>query len=837
MQSTYLWIVIIKVKYLLYKTIEMRKVLSLLALSLTFLSLASYAQTKTGRISGTVIDGSTKTIESATITLLSLKDSSVVKMSVADKTGKYEFENVPEGRYVVVISAVGHNKGVSENVEITAASSAVVVKTIELIPQAQAMSGVTVTAKKPAIEQKPGKMVVNVDASPTNAGLTAMELLEKSPGVTVDNDGNISVKGKQGVMILVDGKPTYMSGADLAALLKNMQSTSIDQIEIMTNPPAKYDASGNSGIINIKTKKGIIKGMNGNANLGYTQGLYARFNGGVNLNYRNNKVNIFGGYNGGTYQGYNRLAIDRKLYDVDKVTLLRTIDQVSRPHFEGVYHNTKLGMDYNFTKKDVIGFVFNGNFNTNDEDPYSNTNIRDNNGKLLNKLESFANNRRTSSNYTTNLNYKHTFDSTGREISADADWAFYDNKNRTSLLTKSYDAENQHIPGQDVLMPGNIPSTIKIYSAKVDYVHPFKSGLRLEAGAKTSFVKTDNKVNYQRNGVDAIDRNNHFIYDENINAAYAILSRSIKKWELTAGLRVENTIAKGHQLSNDSSFKRNYTNFFPNVGAGFNMNEKNQFNLSYSRRIMRPDYDDLNPFIFFLDSLTYGQGNPYLTPQFTNNFELSHTFNRFLTTTVNYTNTSDIITDLLKQNTEKNITYQTKDNFSSMKQWGVSVMANIPVKKWWNANIYTNVFHNSYSGLYNNDPIHIAFTSFLGNITNSFTLGKGWNAEISGWYRSKAAEGILVARAMGAMNTAITKQMLKGKGTLKLGVRDVLWTQKFSGYAKYSDVDVTIDSRRDSRQFNLSFSYRFGKKNIAPARRKTGGADDEQSRVKSGGGN
>lgn len=815
----------------------MRKVLSLLALSLTFLSLASYAQIKNGRILGAVIDGSTKTIESATITLLKAKDSSVVKMAIADKSGKYEFENVPEGRYIVAISAVGHEKGFSAPVEISAASTAVEVKTIELVPQAQAITGVTVTAKKPAIEQKPGKMVVNVDASPTNAGLTAMELLEKSPGVTVDNDGNISVKGKQGVMILVDGKPTYMSGADLAALLKNMQSSSIDQIEIMTNPPAKYDASGNSGIINIKTKKGIVKGMNGNANVGYTQGLYARFNGGANLNYRNNKLNVFGGYNGGTYEGYNRLLIDRKLYAADKVTLLRTIDQVSRPHFEGVYHNAKVGMDYYFTKKDVAGVVINGNFNTNDEDPYSNTNIRDNTGKLMSKLESFGDNSRKSSNITTNFNYKHTFDSTGREISTDLDWAYYDNDSRTSLLTRSFNEYNQHIPGQDVLMPGVIPSVVKIYSAKVDYVHPFKSGLRLEAGAKTSFVNTDNKVNYQRNGVDAIDRNNHFIYDENINAAYAILSRSIKKWELTAGLRLENTIAKGHQVSNDSSFKRNYTNLFPNIGAGYNMNEKNQFNLSYSRRIMRPDYGSLNPFIFFLDSLTYGQGNPYLTPQFTNNFEFSHTYNRFLTTTINYTQTTDIITELLKQDTEKNITFQTKDNFSTMKQWGVSVMANIPVRKWWNANIYTNVFRNSYKGLYNNDPVEIGFTSFLGNITNSFTLGKGWNAELSGWYRSKAAEGILVASAMGAMNSAITKQMLKGKGTLKFGVRDILWTQKFNGYAKYSDVDVTINSRRDSRQFNMSFTYRFGKKNIAPARRKTGGADDEQNRVNSGGGN
>jgi iron complex outermembrane recepter protein len=559
--------------------------------------------------------------------------------------------------------------------------------------------------------------------------------------------------------------------------------------------------------------------------------------GGVNLNYRNNKVNLFGGYNGGTYEGYNKMIIDRKLYDADKVTMLRSIDQVSRNHFQGDYHNLKLGMDYYFSKKDVAGFVVNGNFNNNDQDSYSNAYIRKPDHNVMQRLESAGTQNGNSSNLTTNFNYKHTFDSTGREISADVDYAYYDNKNLTTLLTKTYDNNGSHDPANDVSMPGRIPSVVKIYSGKIDYVHPFKSGLRLEAGLKTSFVNTDNKVNYLRNGAEATDRNNHFIYDENINAGYAILSRSIKKWEVNAGLRVENTIAKGHQLSNDSSFKRDYTNFFPNVGVGYNMNEKNQFNLSYARRISRPNYDDLNPFIFFLDSLTFQQGNPYLTPQFTNNVEFTHTYNRFLTTTLNYTRTTDIITDLLKQNTEKNLTYQTKDNFSSMTQWGISVMANIPASKWWNINLYTNVFNNDYKGLYNNDPVHVQFTSFLGNITNSFVLGKGWNAEVSGWYRSKSTEGVLVANPMGALNGAITKQLFDKKATLKIGVRDILWTQRFSGYVKYSDIDVTINNRRDSRQFNMSFTYRFGKKNIAPARRKTGGADDEQSRVKSGGGN
>ncbi|MEP7372583.1 MAG: TonB-dependent receptor [Chitinophagaceae bacterium] len=830
----------------------MRKILTLLTVVLA-LSFVGHAQLNNtpeadakelkGKIRGTVVDGSTKTIESATIALLRTKDSSVAKMSIADKTGKFEFENIAFGQYMVSITAIGHNKGYSETFDINASNLSVTLKTIELIPQAKAISGVTVTSKKPFIEQKPGKTVLNVEASPTNAGLNALELLEKSPGVSVDNDGNISLKGKQGVLILVDGKPTYMSGADLTALLKTIQSTSLDQIEIMTNPPAKYDAAGNSGIINIKTKKGIIKGMNGNANLGYTQGLYGRINGGINLNYRNNKLNIFGGYNGGNWEGYNDLKIGRNFYEADKTTLKGSSDQLSRPHFKGIYNNAKLGLDYNLTKKDILGVVVNGNFSNGDEDPRSVSNVRFANGDIDYKIRSKGENNRKSSNISTNLNYKHTFDSTGREITVDLDQAHYNNRSNTSLNTQIFDADDIK-DGSDIILNGTIPSYINIYSAKVDYVHPFKSGLKLEAGLKTSFVKTDNEVGYLRNSggewsVD--DRSNHFIYKENINAAYAIFSKTIKKWELTAGLRLENTIADGHQIKSDSTFKRNYTSLFPNVGIGYNANEKNQFNLSYSRRITRPDYDALNPFVFFLDSLTYGQGNPYLQPQYTNNIEVSHTYNRFLTTTFNYTQTDDIITQMLKQNTEKKVTYQTHENFSTMKQIGLAVSANVPVKKWWNANIYTNVFNNHYTGIYQNgttnDPIDVQFTSFMANVTNSFTLGKGWSAEVSGWYRSKAAEGLLVANEMYAVNSAVSKQMFKKKATLKLGVRDIFYTQQFSGYAKYSDVDVVIASKRDSRQLNLSFNYRFGKNNIAPARRKRGGADDEQSRVNSGGGN
>jgi len=823
----------------------MTKNLKLLPVILTlsiFGILQAAAQTNElkGRITGTVVDGNTKTIESATIALQRSKDSTVAKMSVADKTGRFEFDNIPAGVYFVSVAAVGHNKGFSDVFEINESNQNIVLKTIELTPQPKSIAGVTVTSKKPFIEQKAGKTVLNVDASPTNAGLNVLELLEKSPGVTLDNDGNISLKGKQGVLILIDGKPTYLAGADLAAYLKTLQSSTLDQIEIMSNPPSKYDAAGNSGIINIKTKKGVVKGMNGSANLGYSQGVYGRLNGGVNLNYRNKKLNLFGGYNGGTWEGYNRLTIERKFYQADKSTVEGTSDQLSRPHFKGVYNNFKVGMDYNFSKKDVAGIVVNGNFSDGDEDPTSLSNIRHADGEIDYKLRSHALNNRNSTNLSTNINYKHTFDSTGREFSFDFDRAYYSNESNTSLTTEILDA-NGIENGDDVVLVGFIPSEINIYSGKADYIHPFRNGLKMEAGLKTSFVKTDNQVGYQRNsgnGWQTDDRSNHFVYQENINSAYVIMSRTIKKWELNAGLRLENTIAKGHQLKNDSSFTRDYTSLFPNVGIGYNANEKNQFNFSYSRRITRPNYEALNPFVFFLDSLTYGQGNPYLQPQFTNNFEVSHTFHRFLTTTFNYTQTDDIITQLLKQDTEKKITFQTQENFSKMKQIGLAVSANFPVAKWWNANIYANVFNNHYSGVYQDDPVDIQFTSFMTNVTNSFTIGKkGWSAELSGWYRSKAAEGLLVANDMGAVNTAIVKQLFQKKATLKLGVRDIFYTQRFSGYARYSDVDVNVASRRDSRQFNATFSYRFGKNNIAPARRKTGGADEEQNRVNSSGGN
>ncbi len=819
----------------------MRYLAALLFLVVTVSTTSSYAQQIAGRIVGTVTTDNQKSIEAATITLLNYKDSSLVKMSVSDQSGTFTFENISEGNYIVQVSAVGYESRFSP-VRISAENLNVILKTIQLKTQPQAMAGVTVTAKRPPIEVKAGKTVVNVDASPTNTGLNVLEILEKSPGVAVDNDDNISLKGKNGVLILIDGKQTYLSGAQLASFLRSIQANSLDQIEIMTNPPAKYDASGNAGVINIKTKKGTVRGMNGNVSLTYNQGFYPKYFAGSNFNYRNDKLNVFGSYDGGQWEGIGILTIERNFY---KSSLFNgSSDQLTTRHNKGNWNNLKLGMDYNFTKKDIAGIVLTGSINPWKNWQKSASNLRDEAGNVNKQFISDAFNGNKQKNINANFNYKHTFDSTGREISVDLNEGYY-KSNGTSLLDTRIFEEDERQVGKPIFLDGKLPSEIRIHTAKADYVHPFNKSLKLETGLKASFVNTDNNVLYKRNTGSgwAVDeqRSNHFIYKENVNAAYAILTKSIKKWEFTGGLRAENTIASGTQELNDSSFKRNYTNLFPNAGAVYNINEKHQLSAAYSRRIRRPDYEDLNPFTFFLDSLTYGQGNPYLQPEFSNRVELAHTYNRFITTTVSYTQTNSIIAEILKQFTEKKTTFQTKENFSQMQQFGFSVSANRQMLSWWNLNVYAGVFNNNYKGIYNdgskNTPVDINVTLVTGNLTNSFNFAKTWAAEVSGWFNSSPSEGLIIAKPMGAMNLGLSKQLFKKRASVKVGVRDVLNTSNFKGYSRYADVDLNVANNRkmDNPVYNISFSYKFGKNNIAPERNRNSGASEEQSRVRSGG--
>jgi iron complex outermembrane recepter protein len=826
----------------------MKKILTLLTIALTTLSFAGSAQVTGGKVTGKVIDGNTKTVEAASITLHKATDSSVAKMSVANKEGKYQFENVTEGNYFVSISAVGHSKGFSEKFTVDAAHAAIEVKTIELVPVSKNLGAVTVTSRKPLIEQRIDRTIVNVEAAVTNVGATALEVLEKSPGISVDKDGNISLKGKQGVQVYVDGRPSYLSGADLANLLRNMNANQLEQIEIMTNPPAKYDAAGNSGVINIKTKKNKQLGYNGSINLGYGQGRYPKINESVNFNYRKNKVNLFANVGYSNRKNFQDLNIQRKFIEKNTKELKSHFDQESKIRESSESINAKLGLDYYATKKTTFGVVFNGFNNPGTFNNRSNVLISDPNRVLNSITRAGTTNERKWKNFGTNLNFRHVFDSTGREVTADVDYLTYKSTNTQDLINSYYGATGIPTFTPDTLL-GSLPQDINIYTAKIDYSHPLKKGAKIEAGIKAGLVKTDNDAVYDSllNNKRILDkgRSNHFVYEENVNAAYVNLTKEFsKKLSGQFGLRLENTNAKGRSMGQafrnnvwvpfDTTFNRHYTQLFPTAYLQYTVNEKNSFGLNYGRRIERPDYADLNPFILFLDRYTFEQGNPNLQPQFSHNIELSHTFKGFLTTTLNYTKTKDIINDVLEQNTSANETFVKKSNIANQEQYGIAVSAGFPIQKWWNVNLYGNVYNNNFKGIINGDYVETAATTGQFNVSNQFKFDKGWSSELSGYYRTPGVEGIFKIRGFGMMNFGLSKQIMKGKGSVRLNVRDVLWSQKIKGDIKYSNIDAAFQQVRDSRVISAGFTYRFNKGKVNGQKRKTGGASEEQNRVKTG---
>ncbi|WP_301923964.1 TonB-dependent receptor [Ferruginibacter sp.] len=811
----------------------MKQLLNLLgAISI---SIASFAQSN-GKISGTIKEGCNQQIlKGASISLLHSSDSSLAKASITDKDGNFFFENINQGIYFLTASYIGRKTVNSKSFVLSADKPTVVVEVLQLLPNDKDLKDVTVISKKAFIERKIDKTVVNVDASVTNAGSTAMDVLEKSPGVTVDKDGNISLKGKQGVMIMLDGKPSFLSGAELANLLRNMSAANLDQIEIMTNPSAKYDAAGNSGIINIKTKKNKQKGMNGSLTLGYGQGVYAKTNNSLNLNYRNGKFNIFSTLSVNQRKNYQHLDIKRVYKNMDQ-SVTAVFDQNARMLHNNGSNSAKIGVDYYASKKTTIGFVASGFINPEKQTNLNTSYLKNGFGIVDSVAVSTGSEDGSWKNGAINFNLRHQFDSTGREFTMDIDYMDY-NAIKTQPFSNITYFPNGTVSNSNQLV-GELPSVIKIYSAKADYTHPVKNIVKIETGIKASFVNTDNTAGYFNiiNDVKHPDyeKSNRFRYKENINAAYFNASKEIKKWDFQAGLRLENTNYSGNQFGNpqrtDSSFTKSYVGLFPTMFVSYNANEKNQFSFSYGRRINRPAYEDLNPFIFYLDKYTYGEGNPFLRPSYANVLEMSHTFQQWLTTTVNYSHTKDLFSEIFEPRGYATVIKQ--GNLASADNASISVSAQKPLTKIWTLIVYSEANYSQYKGLTFGNSEKRTGNTYLVNINNQFKFNKGWSAELSGFYRTKGIEGQVSINPLSQVNAGVQKEILKKKGTLKLNIRDAFFSMVQNGKLDILNTDASFHQYGDSRVVSLNFTYRFGKSIKGVQKRKTGGAGDEQNRIK-----
>ncbi|WP_316786038.1 outer membrane beta-barrel protein [Pedobacter frigiditerrae] len=803
----------------------------LLALLLGNIASAN-EQAKQGTVNGTILDEQNKPVDFVTVGLFKSTDSSLVKTALTTADGKFEFANINTGSYYIKANNMGYENYKGKAFVLNEQNLTLALGEIKLKPTSKTLNTVSVTAIKPLIERKTDKVVMNVENSSIAIGSTALEVLQKAPGVTVDQNDNISMQGKQGVMVMIDGKQTYMSNADVANLLRNMQSSQLETIELITNPSSKYPAAGNAGIINIKTKKSKSAGTNGSVNASAGYGKNFRGSAGINLNHRTAKVNIFGNYNYNNIERDNFIAIDR----ISNGTPNTYFSQAGDMNRKMNNNNYKAGLDFFIDKKNTIGVLVNGYSNSGTEHSLTNTKI----GPSFSVIDSslVANNLQTNkyNNMAYNINYKSVLDTAGSEISVDLDYSKYKGNDGTAF-ENAFLLANGIIKKPTEYTRNGTPSEINIKAFKVDYNVSLSKTLKLEAGLKSSWVKTDNNLRAEQLLATVWQndarRSNQFVYDENVNAAYTNLNKQFKNTSIQLGLRVEQTSSKGNLITTKNVVERNYWDFFPTFFVQQTLSKNNQVGFSYSRRIDRPGYDALNPFLYYLDQYTYSKGNPFLNPQYTNSFEVSYTLLQKYNLSVNYSRTNDAITEVILPDAAQKALYQTNANLAKNTSYGANL--NIPVKigKWWDINNNLNVFHLSFeSPNLAGQALNTGKTAYQFRMQNTFLIAKGLTAELSGSYESPLDYGTLSLRSRYSVDAGISKSLFNKKASLKLALSDVFNTNDSELTSAYPGLKYDLYQKNETQIGRISFSYRFGKNEIKPARRRSTGTESEQGRMK-----
>ena len=791
-------------------------------LVLILIVTASYGQT----IKGKVVSELGEPIPYAAVTLNTVVDGALIKASITTEEGTFEINGIFPPEFNLNISSIGYSDyqqklDNKENIQDLGS--------ITLADAAENLQEVTVVAEKPMVQVLADKTVFNVENTINATGTSAFELLRKAPGVIVDNNGGLIVEGKTGVQIFIDGKVSVLQGEDLTNYLESLQATDIDSVEIITQPSSKYDAAGNAGIINIKLKKDKSLGTNGTYTSGLTSGDFARYNSSINFNNRGKKGNFYGTYS-------NRFGKSTGFINLFRTQSGTQFDDETTSIYDRNSNNVKLGYDYYVNDKHTIGAIFNENFNNSFNTNDTRTPIRPANISLVDSvLVALNQTDNTSYNINANLNYRYA-DTLGYSVNLDLDYGKY-NSDRNAFQPNTYfNGDESQILTQRITFQ-ETPIDIDIATFKADYEQDFLKG-KLGVGVKFSYVNTDNTFNFfnQIDGENILDANqsNQFEYTENVNAAYVNYNRKWGKWNLQMGVRMENTDSDGRlestQANENERVERNYTDFFPSGGLTYQLNQKNQFALTYSKRIQRPNYQSLNPFEFKFNELSFGKGNPFLQPQYTDNFKLSHTFNYRLTTSLSYSYISDFFARVTVADGES-ASFLTTLNVADQEVINLGVSYPKKIANWWNVYLSVNAYISDYKPT---SPEFLAVKqetlSFYAQ--NTFTISKDFKMEVSGWYSSPSIwGGTYETQSLGSLNVAFQKKFFDNKVTGRLAFNDILYTIPWRGTTQFGDLFINGTGGSDSRQVAFSFTYDFGRNEIKKARKRKTGLEDENNRI------
>jgi hypothetical protein len=788
------------------------------------------SQSANAQVSGKLIDKAGEPVPFANVVILQAGDSSIVMGAVSDPKGLFSFTLSKPGLFMLKAAFVGYSDFVSEILEVKSLPFTKDFGSITLLETALELEGVQVSGSRPQVIMDADKMVVDVENSSLAMGNSALDVLEKSPGVIVDQDGNVTLNGRQGTRVMIDGRPTYLSPKELQNYLAAMSSENIKSIEIITNPSARYDAEGTSGIIDIRLKKNTIVGMNGSLNAGNEYNDRYAYFGGLNLNYKTGKWATFANFDYNNRKRVRTFDVNREFLNEAEASSINQLATFAMG-FRGP--NVRAGADYEINSKQSIGVM--GNFVKNDGQfsMISNTNVV---SPLSPGMGVFADNRISNQfgQRSFNLHYVNKLDSLGSSFSVDADYSGME-ASEFSTFSNTFLSFGDPTGVEENLRSDN-PTQYDIYSIKADYLKKWANKMQFEAGAKFSRVISDNEVAFalQQGETWELDplRSNHFVYKENIYAAYGNFKTNLgKDFKLQTGLRAEKTDAEGYSITLDERTPRNYLNLFPSVFLSQTISKSYSINYSYSRRIFRPPYRSLNPFILYVDPYTFIQGNPYLRPNYANSFELTQSYKSTYHLTLSYQKTNDIFEEVPFQNNEDRTTTFRITNIGTNQDLSARVQIPVEVNKWWSINNTGLMRYRKVEGkLGDFEVLNEGWNSYAQS-QHSFRLPNGFKLDVSGTFQGPQIGGVFTLQPIAWMDLGVKKTILDNKLDLALNANDVFRSRKERLHVDFQNQNTTMVAYNGFQSIRFSARYKFSRGEKFNVQNRRVGNQDELMRT------
>jgi hypothetical protein len=793
------------------------------------------AQSNVG-LRGKVVDTTAQPLEFAVVCLLNANDSTQKKCGFSAADGSFSINNLSAGNYRIRISFMGYLPYESAIITIDSTAHNVVEAPVAVLRRSSAklLNEVSITGTKPLVERKIDRTVLNVENSVIAKGNSALEILQSAPGVGESKDGSFSLRGKEGTLVMINDKQTYLSASQLADLLRNTPGTNVQSVELITNPPAKYEAQGTGGIINIRMKTVKSQGASVSLNSLAGYGKYYKWSQGVTANLRTGKLNINANFITSGNKRFNNQDVQR--INTTKEETTRFDQQANRVREIG-YNHFNTTVDYFINPKNTLTAFVDGSFNTAKQTLYNNTLISKVPGKTDSSYESVAPLKSNYSDMRYGISYEWKIDTSGSVYSLDFTGGRFDAKEKTTYNNAYFLPDRSMLKPSDTLRI-NSPIKIDIYSFKTDYSHPWANHKHtLDAGLKFTYVKTDNNF-----GFDSLRDNtfyntifsNHFIYKENVNAGYLNYSFKANNTALQIGLRAEQTNSEGYSADKqDEKIKRHYLNFFPSVFIDQKLADGNVLNFAYSRRIDRPSYEDLNPFVYYLDQFTFSQGNPYLRPQYSNSFEFNYTLKDKYIVTLGYVHVGQVMSEVVITDTVAKTLIFSYDNLAKEDVYSFAFTIPVDFTRWWSSLMFFNGNHN-----------HIATPDFYGlgldykkfsynfTVNETFRIDKSTKFELNFAYQSPYITGtIFYNKPLYNLDLGISRSFNKNL-TIGFSLRDIFNTKARYFTSLLPDQQYQYHQKLETRVARLTLAYKFGNTRISKGTNKPNASQEELDRIK-----